>query len=163
MASSPLIRPAEFGAIATFCAEEVGRQYANHNDSMVAAQAVGWMIDAWLYAISLRYRPITVAMIEEWGRRVEPLANANGFRKFKIQVGNHEGMNPWHIPSAMVYFVEKRLPELAHDPDLAYHDFEVIHPFGDGNGRTGKILFNYMRKKLKAPTMPYDYWGVSNP
>lgn len=164
MATYPLIKPTDYQAIVTFCAEEVGRQYKGHPDAQEAAQAVGWMFNAWMLAIEDERwkRPITVAMIREWGKLIEPEVNRDGFRQHKIWVGTHQGMNPWHIPTEMEGFVRK-LPDLAHDPDQAYYQFELIHPFGDGNGRTGKVLFNYMKGTLRAPEMPYNFFGCANP
>jgi hypothetical protein len=156
------ITPSQFRGIATFCAEEVGRQYAGYGDCKEACGAVGWMIDAWLDAVQRARlgQVITVPMIEEWGRRIEPEVNANGFRTVKIWVGTREGMNPWHIQSEMIALVD-RLPTM--DADDAYLAFETIHPFGDGNGRTGKVILNYLKGRLLAPVMPPNFWGCSNP
>lgn len=41
--------------------------------------------------------------------------------------------------------------------------FEFVHPFGDGNGRTGKILHNWLLNSLSAPVLVYDYFGGGNP
>jgi Fic family protein len=34
---------------------------------------------------------------------------------------------------------EKSVPALIHTP-LMYYYYELIHPFGDGNGRVGRII-----------------------
>jgi hypothetical protein len=47
--------------------------------------------------------------------------------------------------------------------DMFYFEYEEIHPFRDGNGRTGKILFNYLKGTLDNPQMPPNFWGISNP
>jgi hypothetical protein len=46
---------------------------------------------------------------------------------------------------------------------VAYYNFEKIHPFADGNGRTGKILMNWINGTLDAPLMPPNFFGCSNP
>lgn len=38
-----------------------------------------------------------------------------------------------------------------------------IHPFYDGNGRTGKILHNWLLGTLDDPVLVYDYFGGGNP
>ncbi len=48
-------------------------------------------------------------------------------------------------------------------PDIVYREFELVHPFSDGNGRTGKVLLNYLADTLERPTMPSDWFGCANP
>lgn len=50
--------------------------------------------------------------------------------------------------------------ETADDWYLAY---EAIHPFADGNGRTGKILHNWLKETLDDPVLVHDYFGGGNP
>jgi len=40
------------------------------------------------------------------------------------------------------------------DPIEFYKNFELIHPFVDGNGRVGSILYNLMRDTLNLPQLP---------
>jgi fido (protein-threonine AMPylation protein) len=51
----------------------------------------------------------------------------------------------------------------AIDADAAYREFQTIHPFRDGNGRTGKILYNYLRGTLADPVMPPNFFNCANP
>lgn len=34
---------------------------------------------------------------------------------------------------------------------LFFHEFESLHPFEDGNGRTGRVLFQALLKQLGLP------------
>ncbi|QBQ07401.1 Fic family protein [Spiroplasma gladiatoris] len=40
---------------------------------------------------------------------------------------------------------------------IAHAYFEKVHPFTDGNGRTGRILFNLILNKYQITTKPYFY------
>lgn len=72
----------------------------------------------------------------------------DGFRKVQvfIQGSDHIPPEPEKVPNLMNYFVYN----YNHDEQDAftkiaqYHiEFEKIHPFEDGNGRTGRLLLNY--------------------
>lgn len=44
-----------------------------------------------------------------------------------------------------------------------YMCYEAIHPFGDGNGRSGKVLHNWLLGTLEEPVLVDDYFGGGNP
>lgn len=44
-----------------------------------------------------------------------------------------------------------------------YLAFEAVHPFGDGNGRSGKTLHNWLLGTLNEPVLVADYFGGGNP
>lgn len=157
-----------------YCAEECHRQYSG-------PFSVYEMVDAWDYA-SDHYRNetsedgrITLAFIEEIGKRVESLDNIKGFRTIPIYVGNRWDMvekAPWDRVVPLLDLLLNSYYEdiliathaLAKTPeDQFYFEYENIHPFVDGNGRSGKILYNYLRGTLDKPVMPPNFWGSSNP
>lgn len=132
--------------------------------------AVMWMAAAWLKSIQDHKagRLVTPELIASWGKRVKPTSNAGGFRSVAVSVA-------WSPPASRVYGMVKGLciEALAaindagrvsfKDADRIYRDFEMIHPFTDGNGRTGKILLNYMLDSLEAPVMPSNHFNCANP
>ena len=71
-----------------------------------------------------------------------------------IQGSEHIPPEPEKIPNLMMYFVYN----YNHDEQdiftkiARYHiEFEKIHPFEDGNGRTGRLLINYELLKNNFP------------
>lgn len=81
------------------------------------------------------------------------------FREHEIQPFS-DGMTPpsWvHVPAEMVDWVKTvnelapRAPRFAEDLARAHCRFEQIHPFLDGNGRTGRLLLNLVLVRMGYP------------
>jgi hypothetical protein len=53
--------------------------------------------------------------------------------------------------------------DLIETVDDWYLAYEWIHPFADGNGRTGKVLHNWLGGTLDDPVLVPDYFGGGNP
>jgi len=75
-----------------------------------------------------------------------------GFRKEKVVVGNMDVLD-WQVISKeldnlLVWY--KEASQNTYPPELAflfYYKFERIHPFKDGNGRTGRLIMNRILKE----------------
>ncbi len=71
------------------------------------------------------------------------------FREIPVYIGGHEAMN-WR-------FIRVRIAEWCNqvmagsDPILMHIKYEKIHPFVDGNGRTGRMFLNWQRLSRKQP------------
>lgn len=70
----------------------------------------------------------------EWGH----------YRKIQVYVGDHTPPKPELVPIAMREWIDE-LNCLGTDPRQHHIVFERIHPFVDGNGRIGRILYNWQR------------------
>jgi Fic family protein len=86
---------------------------------------------------------------------------AGRFRNYLVRVGPHLAPNWQNIENLMkdlidfIYKNKKMNPvELA---GRAHYQFESIHPFGDGNGRIGRLIINQILWKAGYPMLIIEY------
>ncbi len=90
------------------------------------------------------------------------LFEAGRFRKVFVRVGSELKSPPNKVDELMNQWIKSLQQENFHDSSLAikhkekiawhYHDwFEAIHPFIDGNGRTGRLILNNIRLLFGLP------------
>lgn len=117
---------------------------------------------AWQYAMTLKN--LTVHDILEIHRLLMQRLNpriAGALRKVGVRVGNRVCPNPGSVRRMLNQWLPQGSIELRNDIkgikedicQLTHVDFEKIHPFEDGNGRVGRILFNWHRLKNGLPLM----------
>lgn len=123
-------------------------------------ERVEWMQDAWDYARALADFPPTLTDIRELGRFIEPGKNMDGFRIIGVQVGGRV-CPPSFLILPGLSAILRAVGNLA--PLELYKQFELIHPFEDGNGRVGKVLLNWWARTLDDPFMPPDLFGGGVP
>lgn len=86
------------------------------------------------------------------------------FRHIPVYIGGKLGMNPKLIDRAMEQWVAEVNDTCEHyssfdkkileDVVKRQHiDYEKIHPFVDGNGRTGRMFMNWTRLKIGLPLL----------
>jgi hypothetical protein len=94
---------------------------------------------------------------------VEPGKNVSGIRGCGVRVGTRICPPPYEVLPRM-----ERLWKLQDEmtPIEFYKALLEIHPFVDGNGRSGKIILNLKNRTLLNPVFPpQDLFGypIRNP
>ena len=149
--------------VVAYVTEEVRRQ-GHDVTALDGLTRVAWMLEAWCTALTRDEYPAELHQVEYLGRLVEQDKNRNGFRSCGVRVGTTVVNVP---PGEIVPRLERLLSLWDNlEPLALYREFELIHPFIDGNGRTGKILLNWRNGTLLAPVFPpQDFWGerIENP
>ena len=162
-------------AVRSFILGEVERQY-HPIGTEEYAERVEWMTDAWMWAQNQSTEPgHRVPTAEDMlflAGRIEPGCNQAGFRRSGVQVGTHVAPSPDRVPELIERLwrgIKDVRPQQGRSAtggmtaDDFYLEFEHIHPFRDGNGRTGKVIHNWLLNTLYDPVLVADYFGGGNP
>lgn len=108
-------------------------------------------------------RAISNELMLEWHRNIfgESKGDIAGrFRDYMVRVGPYIAMDWQEIKSAMnelVKFISENRENPVISAGIAHYRFEKIHPFGDGNGRIGRLLMNYILWHRRYPMLIIEY------
>lgn len=99
------------------------------------------------------------SILKEWHEKLfkETKADiAKKYREYLVRVGNYRAPDWQDVPKLMKQFIAyyNKQKKIMHPVELAaflHYDFEKVHPFGDGNGRVGRLLINYILYKNQYP------------
>ena len=119
--------------------------YDNHLSALNFVLSDGWELNENTPLDIHRILTRNIPFFEDGG-------NSGAYRRVDCYIGIETCPLPYQIQNLMKLWFEKtkELMNLVYDNNLSakdcafisHHIFEVIHPFIDGNGRTGRLLIN---------------------
>jgi Fic family protein len=95
---------------------------------------------------------------EIFGETKEDIAGK--FRDYPVKVGEHRAPDWQDIEDMTARLIEFISTEKMNAVELSarvHYRFEKIHPFGDGNGRVGRLLMNHILWHASYPMLIIEY------
>lgn len=147
--------------VVDYVSEEVERQ-GHDVFTLDGIERVSWLLEAWSYALSCSESAPTKNDVLVIGKLVERHKNRRGYRKCGVRVGAYIAPEYTKVP----ILLDELFARTSASPLDMYRGLLEIHPFVDGNGRTGKVILNWLNGTLLNPIFPpADFWGrvIRNP
>ena len=87
---------------------------------------------------------------------------AGQVREYRVRVGEYRAPDWQDVPKLLKDFFiwHGKSKKSMHPVELAaraHYKFEKIHPFGDGNGRVGRLIIAHILKKGEYPLLIIEY------
>ena len=135
-----------------------------------AGGTAGWVADNMVvidWALHTAHDPLTVGTLHRWHRQLMqngrlPPDLVGAFRPALGWVGGNSPLDAAYVPppSSEVPGLVDDLVDFANDPPegldavsqaaIVHAQFEAIHPYGDGNGRLGRVLISRTLRRREA-------------
>lgn len=102
-------------------------------------------------------------LILEWHKQIFGETKddiAGKFRNYLVRVGEYIAPDWQDVKKLMhefIVFLEKEKLNPVELAARAHYKFEKIHPFGDGNGRIGRLIMNHILWHNKYPMLIIEY------
>lgn len=136
-----------------FCAEQCEKQQSGEMSVYRMCLALEFAI----IARQVSRGNISEEVILFLGKIIEPDKNHGGFRKTPVSFkGGKVLHNHGTIPREIENWITS-CNEAYCTFDESYQRLEEIHPFLDGNGRLGAIVYNYLNDSLDNPVNPPEF------
>lgn len=154
-------------AVANACAVECVRQKVGLREVGYLLNAYDWLADkntTWGMFFS-GPMPLDISDFDILGATVEPQKNRRGFRNTPVTFQNGgSSCHPQRIREKMtdlVNLINNGRDDYKEHPETFARrvtaEFLWIHPFNDGNGRVGFMLWNYLMETLDNPVALPDF------
>ncbi|MFQ6608854.1 MAG: Fic family protein [Fidelibacterota bacterium] len=110
-------------------------------------------------------RPLSNSLLLEWHKKMFNQTKseiAGKYRNYNVRVGSHIAPNYEEVTELMdqlIKFIQTNKDEInpVEISAIGHYRFEKIHPFGDGNGRIGRLLMNHILWYSGYPVLIIEY------
>lgn len=87
---------------------------------------------------------------------------AGKYREYRVRIGDYRAPDWQDVRNLMKefsHFIHAHKMNAVEFAARAHYRFEKIHPFGDGNGRVGRLLMNHILWRSGYPMLIIEYKG----
>ncbi len=110
-------------------------------------------------------KPISNSILLEWHKKIFNQTKpelAGRYRDYNVRIGSHVAPNHREVKkllNQLIRFIDNEQNKVnpIELSAIVHYRFEKIHPFGDGNGRIGRLLINHILWHSGYPILIIEY------